>query len=427
VQKRRWLVACVLVVCSLWHGRMLWIVSSLISGESGGADFASYYYAALEAFRGGNPYDVVALNSLAGRDPSNFFAVQPYFYPPPFLLLLPWAPGLNLSDAMRVWFWLNEIALVGIFVLLLVWWRRLSGPDVSPFVLPLLAVTFVGSTFAVNLSLGQANLLVVLATLCGIYCVEYRRPVLGGVLVGLACMAKMSPALFVMWWCVQGRWRAVAAACGAALLSSVLVLPIVGLEYQYLFFADVLPSFASGDYNGLRIPIGVMGNHSIPNIYHQLLPGGAQLSSAARICSRLTTLAILGWLGWRFRRRSDELAQAAQISVVAVTLIVIPVYAYEHHLVWAVPAFGVCGIAILNQRLSRAWIAPLFISWLAWATDPALLRGPYHALREADGVLPAVLAIGLQEAKFVAILVVWAAALRVAIPTRGTPATPNSD
>jgi len=427
VQKHRRLVACVLVACLLWHGRVLWLVWSLISGETAGADFASYFYAVVLAFREGSPYDVVALNALAGRDHAAFFAVQPYFYPPPFLLLVAWAHSLSLQESLRVWFWLNEFALVGAFFQLKVWWQRVGGPANATLLFSLLGILLVGSTIGTNLSLGQANLFVLLASICGIYRVEKGAPLLGGALVGLACMAKMSPALFVMWWCVQGQWRAVFAACGAAIVSSLLVLPIVGVEHQLFFYTDVLPSFWSGDYNGLRIPIGVMGNHSIPNIFHQLLPGGAQLSSGAQLLSRVTTLALLAWLGWMFRRRGDGLGQAAQASVVAVALIVIPVYAYEHHLAWAIPAFGVAAIAIAQGRLARGWSVPLFIAWAAWATDPGLLRGPYHALREVDGVLPALAALALQEMKFVAILVAGGAALRVAIPTRESPAVPNSD
>jgi hypothetical protein len=433
VQKRRGLIACVLVACLLWHGRMLWIVWSLISGETGGADFASYYYAALEAMGGGSPYDVAALNDLAGRDSGEFFAVQPYFYPPPFLLLLSWVGELRLSESLRIWFVLNEVALVGLFFVLVTWGRKLADMNSSPVALAILALAFSGSTFAVNLSLGQANLFVMVAAITGVGCVENRRPWFGGGLVGLACIAKMSPALFILWWCLEGRWRAVAAACGAALLASVLVLPITGPEVQVLFYSEVLPGFASGDYNGLRMPVGIMGNHSIPNLFHQLLSDGPQLSAAARSFSRVATIALLCGLGWSLRtgepaeQPSDALGRAARVSLIAIALIVIPVFAYEHHLVWAVPAFAVAGVAILEGRLARAWAAPLFISWLAWATDPALLREPYHALREVGGPVASLLGLALQEAKFVAILVAGAAVHRVATTTPESLAEPSCD
>ena len=42
-------------------------VWGFVGGETGAADFASYYYAAEHALDGGNPYDTAALNALAER------------------------------------------------------------------------------------------------------------------------------------------------------------------------------------------------------------------------------------------------------------------------------------------------------------------------------------------------------------------------
>ena len=63
-----------------------------------------------------------------------------------------------------------------------------------------------------------------------------KRQWAGGALVGLACMMKMSPALLVLWWMVRKAWKPVFGAIAAAIISSVLVLPFVGLELLGLLF-----------------------------------------------------------------------------------------------------------------------------------------------------------------------------------------------
>ena len=98
--------------------------------------------------------------------------------------------------------------------------------------------------------MGQANFPGLLLALAGLWQAEKDREWLGGALMGAACMLKMSPALWVVWWLARQRWRAAAGAvlCGAAL--SLLVLPLAGPSVQLRFYTEILPTFGSGDYNG---------------------------------------------------------------------------------------------------------------------------------------------------------------------------------
>src|SRR5262249_28780070 len=153
-----------------------------------------------------------------------------------------------------------------------------------------------------------------------------------------ACMWKMSPALFVIAWLVRGRWSPAIAAVIAAVVLSLLTLPILGPSGQLAFYLHVLPGFSSGTYNGLTVPISLYGNHSIPNIYDALFPASAAgLSRAARLLSTGTALVLVGGtfgaLAWRGTRDWP-----AEIATLAMIMLLIPVYTYEHHVVWAIPA-----------------------------------------------------------------------------------------
>ena len=100
-----------------------------------------------------------------------------------------------------------------------------------------------------------------------------KRQWAGGALVGLACMMKMSPALLVLWWMVRRAWKPVFGAIAAALISSLLVLPFVGIEHQFEFYFTVLPGFTSGNYHDLSVPLNIPMNHSFLNFWMQATSG----------------------------------------------------------------------------------------------------------------------------------------------------------
>ncbi len=397
MKKHRWLVPAILLAAIAWHVQSVAYVWGFVGGPTQAGDFASYYYAASVALAGGNPYDSIALNELAGRSPLGISAVQPFFYPPPFLMLVAWAPSFPIAEAYHIWFWFNELILWGLALVLHRGYREQLGVAVTP----ILALTLAASPALVNLTLGQVNLPVMLAVMGGLF-VARSRPLLGGALVGWACMMKMSPALFVVWWMLRGRWREVAGAGGCALILSLMSLPLLGVAGQLAFYRDVLPGFASGNYNGLAVPIGIWGNHSLPNLFHQWLPGGATLSEPARILGAGSSIAMITLLAWSFRKPPDRLAEAAQIAAVAILTLLIPVYTYEHHLVWAVPGFLIVGSAVARGQLSRAWLGVLLPAFLAWGVAPEFLKALGRACGEANLNL---LALGAQEAKFIVLLI----------------------
>ncbi len=329
-----------------------------------GRDFASYYWAAHVAADGGDPYDKSALVKKARQHGSA--GAHPFFYPPPFLAGVSWVAALELPTAFRVWFWLDELCALLAALVLWRWWRPLSAWTPVAVVALLALMTAVPN----NHAMGQANFVVLALLVAGLW-VEDRAPpgdrasrIVGGVLVGMACMAKMAPALFVVWWLVRRRWVAAASACVAAVVLSLLTLPTVGFSDQVRFYTQILPKFASGDYNGLTIPITLFGNHSIPNLLHQFWPsGGNTLSSTASWLSRIASITLVLGLsvlyGMRPKGGFTPWNTAGQVASIGVAMLLIPVYTYEHHLIWALPAAIVVVLAALSGRL------PAFLAVLA--------------------------------------------------------------
>jgi len=391
-----------LVLAVTWH--VLAVVFGGWSQATDAAkarDFASYYYAVQVAADGGDPYDTKAL-SEAARDDGTRRGVHPFLYAPPFLLGMSWALTSTLLGAYRMWFWMDEAFAIAAMLVLWRWWRPVSRDLGLVLALLFAAMTAVPN----NHVMGQANFPGLLLTFVGLWAVDRERPGLGGFLVGTAAMLKMSPALFLVLFVLRGQWRAVAAAIGAAIFWSVAVLPLAGPSVQLRFYTEILPTFSTGYYNGLSVPISLFGNHSWPNLVDGLAPGrGHTLSTAARFWTLVGTVAPLSSAFLLFPRSTspeaaDPLVRAAQVSYFAVLLLLVPVYTYEHHLVFALPAALVAVEAARSGRLPRPMVLVVAACIAVLLVDLQLLKGLYEGLSPAfrgPGVV-------IREAKFLSLV-----------------------
>ena len=398
------LVKLLIAAAVTWHLLVTlapaWVTVS--TKPSLGRDFASYYYAVQVAADGKDPYAKGNL-SKAARESGKKRGVHPFLYPPPFLLVMVWALPLDLMTAYKTWFWLDEIWLAAAMFALWAWWKPMGRGVGVLLAISVAAFTAVSG----NHIMGQANFVGLAFAVAGLWQADRGRWLVGGALMGAACMVKMSPALFVAWWLMRGKWREALAACMSALLLSVAALPLIGFEHQLAFYTRVLPLFGSGDYNGLTIPIDMFGNHSMPNLWHQLrwIPG-PRLSTTAQTLSSMTAISLVLGLGWRFRYEdADLLARANQVGAIGIAMLLVPVYTYEHHCIWALPAIVASVLALTQGRLGWGWAPVLSLAFCFWAVEISDMKRMHLSVKSS---LPA-LGWLIQEAKFMALLVFGAA------------------
>jgi alpha-1,2-mannosyltransferase len=230
-------------------------------------------------------------------------------------------------------------------------------------------------------------------------------------------MLKMSPALFVVWWVVRREWRAIGAAVAAAIALSVASLPWAGPSVQARFYTEVLPTFSSGDYNSLAVSIGLFGNHSVPNLLNQVWPArGGVLSPIAQALSTLVALGALAALAVWFRAPNPTPFQrAAQASAFGVLMLLVPVYTYEHHLVFALPAAVIAVLGVLRGALGRRWTA------LAGTFIGILLFDLQYIRAIAESLPASLVGLGgvLQELKSVALIGLFGICVRLGVRDPG--------
>jgi hypothetical protein len=81
------------------------------------------------------------------------------------------------------------------------------------------------------------------------------------------------------------------------------------------------------------VPITIYGNHSLPNLFAQVFPGSGRLALPSRILSSGAAVGLVVGAMIAFRRVEDERQRVAQVAAIAVLMLIIPVYTYEHS--WA--------------------------------------------------------------------------------------------
>ena len=351
---------------ALAYGALVaWPSWTHVGEESNGQDFASYHYAVKVARLGGDPYETDALNQMMRDEGQRKEKINPYFYPPPFLLSMVWDKGYRLTTATHLYYGLNHLLLFGVLAVL----RRWFAPPLAV----LAGVVLTLGALPDDLRMGQANLAVLLLAVVGLW----RS---NGLALAGAAMSKMSPAIYLALWAARRQWRPVLVAIGSAVALSVAALPLVGLDAQWRFYSEVLPRFAGGPYHDLSVPLTLPANHSIPDLFNQAFPGADNysLSTTARILSGLTNLGLLLGLSALARRRGDALSDACLAGAFTVLMTVAPVFTYEHHLVFMLLPGVALGTALVRGRLPAIAIMPALLAWMLMAHplswNPAMQR-----------------------------------------------------
>jgi hypothetical protein len=204
----------------------------------------AYGEAARMAVEGGDVYDRELYWPGGVRRRIGPLTVDPYHYPPPFLLMPAAlrAVAPDFFDLRRVWFGVQAIVLGGT-VLLTAWW--IGGADGRRVAL-LGAAVWAAPPIFMTLQTGNFQTSAIALSLAGCLLLQRRYLTAGSALLAFPALGKIFPSLLVLHVLAWRRWRVTAALAAAALCYTLAAAAWFGLDPYIQFVRDELPKLASG-------------------------------------------------------------------------------------------------------------------------------------------------------------------------------------
>jgi hypothetical protein len=205
------------------------------------------------------------------------FDIDPYEYPPPFLLL-PRALAIAAPQFLNfrmLWFALNgSLVLIGLLAV-----ARMFDPVTGTRVLLLSPLVLAADMTIGTLQIGNLQAAVFSVAMLAMVFFAQRRYAAGGVLLAFMTVSKLFPGMLIVYLAIRREWRAVAwttAFCAALVGISLLDTGRV----PYVAFLDHLPRLLSGEsFSAFRNPGGIAKNLSVPGCLFKLklfgLPNGS--------------------------------------------------------------------------------------------------------------------------------------------------------
>ena len=284
--------------------------------------FALWSYAKFAATHpAADIYDSAKLHAAQvalGMNPAN---ENPFPYPPTFLLFL-WPLGF-LSYRLAYGLWVGT-------TLLFYLWATLQSRGRAP----LLVTALVAPTTALAIISGQSGLLAGAFLIGGLRLID-RRPIVGGLLLGLLTYKPQLGLLVPVGLAAAKQWRAIAAACVSTAILIVITSAAFGWTVWWTWIS-ALPAYSR------QFDTGSLAYNLMPTITANLQMLGVT-PTAARLVQAVAALctAIVIWRV--FRNGVTPLAIAA---LLAGTFLATP-----HAFVYDLPILTGAVIMIIGDRL----------------------------------------------------------------------------
>jgi alpha-1,2-mannosyltransferase len=295
------------------------------------------------------------------------WVLDPYEYPPPFLLLPRAALALtNSFEHIRTaWFVIQALCLV-VGGLLLVRWIGSREGIVTGLLLPAILASI---PTMLNFQFGQFHAMAVMLALAAMVAFDRRRLAVGGALLSFAILSKIFPGLLLVMLAGQRRWREIGWTLGFGIGFVMVALLILGTDPFVAFVSYQLPRIMSGEafafIERADVPAFIVSrNFSVYGIGAKLHLVG--LTSEGPTTAHALTWGytmLLLWLAWRARmaspnRRFQVMTWLALLNLAALRSPVAPSAYVTAPMLWslALLAAEVRGRYSVAIALGAAWV-----------------------------------------------------------------------
>ncbi len=311
--------------------------------------------------------------------------VDPYHYPPPFLLL---PQGLRVvapefAKFRALWFGMQLLLIVAGFVTASIWISGVAGATVLAGGALILALP--GTLFALQ----QGNFQVSATPLAaaGFALLLAGRLGSGAVILAWTAAAKIFPGILVVHLVAARKWRAVAWVAGMGIALLVLTLAVQGTRPAHDFITHAVPQVADASaFPQTERPPVVTNNWTVYGLTVRLRQLGVSSMtqpvglSIASIYGVLV-IALAAFAGWRRPLLVDTPARRLAVLQVAVALVGLASFRSP----FAGAAYGsfstVCLFALLaagtsSYRDARLWMIGMAVFGLGVWSIPSPAHPP---------------------------------------------------
>lgn len=306
--------------------------------------------------------------------------VDPFHYPPPFLLL-PQALRVvapDFWDLRRLWFAMQAVTLAAAVVGLAGWIGGVQGG----FAL-LAGILVLASPHTVaTLQQGNFHITAIALATMAIALLMSGQTAIGSGLLAYAALAKIFPGMLVVPLIAARRWRLLTwiAAAGAVLV--VLTLVVIGVRPFRDFLSTALPDISSGAaFPQAEVPAQSRVNWSAYGQTVRLRQLGVSWLTKPRglMLTQLYGLAVVAlasWVGWK--RRFDMSVGADRLALLQVSLALLSLASFRSPFVGAVYGsvatlwvIGLTAASMPTDARRAAWFTGLVIlAWSTWLLPP---------------------------------------------------------
>lgn len=268
-------------------------------------DFAWFYLSFRDVlFHGGRTlYSLPAQHAWLDRHHITHTRQNLYAYPPLFAVIFAPLGWLSFDQAYWIWNLLSAVAYLAMVVIIASWattnWtaRLLVGSFALGFY-PLFE----------NFFMGQVDVFLALLVSLGFYFIyAQRKQIAGGALIALGACIKVTPAIFLVFWLVQRRWKIIEGATAVVVLSILATSFVIPLSLYPYYVLHTLSQVNTVDFRYGGAP----WNGSFKGILMVTRLRG--LAPASAWIAGFGTLAVFLWyfLKWSPDRYHDPRLTAA--------------------------------------------------------------------------------------------------------------------
>ncbi len=342
----------------------------------------------------------------------DIFSVDPYHYPPPFLLLplgVRAVVGGDFLSMRALWFGVSALALMIAFGLVA---YRLE-PEAQMRAIGM--APLIWCSIPVQSVLQMSNFQILAVSISALAITAFpRRYTVGGALLAMSAVTKIFPGILVVYLIARRRWREVAWTAGFAVCFCVLAFIVVGPIPFQMFIEYELPRLSSGEAFssplskastvasniapfGIPLKLGWLGWSYLVNLctghFHTMPAGRAGVQGLmleiGRIVSMIYLLAVVGLAFWSARRppRSNTESVSIWLALLSLGMLASPFASANNALI------SLVWLVCINREIFHP-AAAVFI-WLI-TSAPFLISRDSLFLLQLICYLPAqVLAVGV--------------------------------